>query len=139
ELLEWIDRCQSISAAARQLGISYRHAWVTVQAVNAAAGEPLVAAATGGRRGGGARLTPHGRLAVERFRRLRDELHQAAAALLPGLLEAPAGERLHVAAAVSLEEVLGLLTTDYALRQPGVQVRVVLGASDELAEQLAAG
>src|SRR5581483_11475482 len=65
ELLEWIDRCQSISAAARQLGISYRHAWVTVQAVNEAAGAPLVAAATGGRHGGGARLTPHGRLAVE--------------------------------------------------------------------------
>jgi molybdenum-dependent DNA-binding transcriptional regulator ModE len=44
ELLEWIDRCHSISEAARQLGISYRHAWVTVQAVNQAAGEPLVSA-----------------------------------------------------------------------------------------------
>ncbi len=31
ELLEWIERCHSISEAARQLGISYRHAWVQVQ------------------------------------------------------------------------------------------------------------
>jgi molybdate transport system substrate-binding protein len=139
ELLEWIDRCHSISEAARQLGISYRHAWVTVQAVNEAAGMLLVTAAVGGRRGGGARLTPQGQHAVALFRRLRDQLHQAAATLLPALLPAPVGERLHVAAAVSLEEVLGLLVNDFALRQPGVQVRMVLGASDELAEQLQAG
>src|SRR5581483_792638 len=139
ELLEWIDRCHSISAAARQLGMSYRHAWVTVQAINRAAGVPLVTAATGGSHGGGARLTPQGRHAVILFRRLRDRLHQSAAALLPSLLPGPAGECVHVAAAVSLEEVLGQLATDFALRQPGAQVRVVLGASDELAEQLIGG
>ncbi len=54
ELLEGIDRWCSISAAARQAGVSYRHAWVMVQEVNRAAGEALVEAATGGRHGGGA-------------------------------------------------------------------------------------
>ena len=52
ELLEEIDRRHSISAAARQAGVSYRHAWVMVQQVNEAAGEPLVEAVTGGKHGG---------------------------------------------------------------------------------------
>ena len=52
ELLESIDRCRSISAAAREMGMSYRHAWEQVQTINAAAGEPLVKAATGGVHGG---------------------------------------------------------------------------------------
>src|SRR5262245_54268609 len=68
ELLEGIDRHRSISAAARLLNMSYRHAWVTVQRINEAAGEPLVVAATGGVDGGGAQLTPLGRWAVSAFR-----------------------------------------------------------------------
>src|SRR5437899_12946567 len=86
ELLEWIDRCHSISEAARQMGVSYRHAWVMVQAINEAAGEALVTAATGGRHGGGAQLTARGRSAIALFRQLQDQLHRAAASLLPGLL-----------------------------------------------------
>ncbi len=139
ELLEWIDRCHSISAAARQLGISYRHAWVTVQAVNEAAGEPLVAAATGGQHGGGARLTARGSQAVALCRRMQDQLQQTAVALLPQVLATPQARVIHVAAAVSLEEVLGQLVSDYALRQPEVKVRVILGASDELADQIQSG
>ncbi len=148
ELLEWIDRLRSISAAARQVGVSYRHAWVQVQAINQAAGEDLVEAAAGGSHGGGARLTPAGRAAVALFRELRDRLRREAAALLPrlragataaGSAETTPPAALHVAAAVSLEEVLGQLTTDYALHRPGARVRVVLGASDELADQVLAG
>jgi molybdenum ABC transporter molybdate-binding protein len=139
ELLEEIDRCRSISAAARQAGMSYRHAWVLVQEINRAAGEPLVVAATGGRHGGGAALTAHGRLAVAVFRDLQEQLQRTAASLLPRLVPTSAAACVHVAAAVSLEEVLGQLLTDYALRQPAVQVRVVFGASDELADQLLGG
>jgi molybdenum ABC transporter molybdate-binding protein len=139
ELLEWIDRCHSISEAARQMGISYRHAWVMVQAVNDAAGEPFVTAATGGRHGGGARLTTRGRSALALFRQLQDQLHRSAAQLLPRLLPGSAAGQIHIAAAVSLEEVLGQLVTDYTLRQPEVQARVILGASDELAEQILRG
>jgi molybdenum ABC transporter molybdate-binding protein len=139
ELLEEIDRCRSISAAARQVGMSYRHAWVLVQGINRAAGEPLVEAATGGHHGGGARLTPHGRLAVTVFRDLQDQLRRTAAGLLPRLLPEFARTSVHVAAAVSMEEVLGQLLTDYALRQPSVRVRAVFGASDELADQLLGG
>jgi len=139
ELLEAIDRWHSISAAARQIGMSYRHAWLLVQSVNESAGEPLVEAATGGHHGGGARLTPRGQFAVAIFRELQEQLHQTAAGLLPQLVAAPESATLHVAAAISLQESLGQLLADYALRQPAVRVRVLYGASDELAYHLLAG
>ena len=139
ELLEGIERWHSISEAARQMNMSYRHAWLLVQSMNEAAGEPLVVAATGGSHGGGARLTPRGLQAVAVFRELQDQLHQAAAMLLPRLVQGPETPGVHVAAAVSLEEVLGQLLTDHALRQPAVRVRAVFAASDELAGHVLAG
>jgi molybdate transport system substrate-binding protein len=139
ELLEGIDRWHSISAAARQMRMSYRQAWLLVQSMNEAAGEPLVLAATGGVHGGGARLTPLGRWAVTVFRDLEQRLQQTAATLLPQLVQGPGTTSIHVAAAVSLEEVLGQLLTDYALHQPTVRARAIFGASDELADLLLAG
>ena len=139
ELLEGIDRWQSISAAARQMGMSYRRAWLLVQAINEAAGEPLVAAAVGGTRGGGAKLTPRGRAAVSVFRDLQRHVLHSAASVLPQLLEVPTTDALHLAAAVSLEEVIGQLLADYAMQQPSVRVRTVFGGSDELADHLLSG
>jgi molybdenum ABC transporter molybdate-binding protein len=139
ELLEGIQRHHSISAAARHMGMSYRRAWTLVQHINAAAGEPLVVAATGGVQGGGAQLTPLGLWAISVFRELQAQLRDRATGLLTHLCEAPADARIHVAAAVSLEEVLGQLLTDYALCEPAAPVRAVFGASDELADQILAG
>lgn len=137
ELLEGIDRWHSISAAARQMGMSYRHAWLLVQSANEAAGEPLVVTATGGTHGGGARLTEQGRWAVAAYRELEAQLQRTAEGLWPRL--AQDADALHVAAPVSLEEVLGQLLADYAVREPSVRVRAVFGASDELADHLLAG
>src|SRR5262245_30551328 len=105
ELLEGIDRDHSIRAAARGMGMSYARAWSLVQRVNEAAGEPLVIASAGGAQGGGAELTPLGRWAVGVFREARAKLDQAATGLLPRLREQAPSDTLHVAAAVSLEEV----------------------------------
>src|SRR5262245_38201384 len=74
DILEAIDRCGSISAAAGAIGIPYRRAWELVQGMNEAAGEPLVTTATGGVRGGGAQLTPLGRWAMAGFRELQGSL-----------------------------------------------------------------
>jgi molybdate transport system substrate-binding protein len=139
ELLEGIDRWHSISEAARQMDMSYRHAWLLVQSINRGAGRSLVVTASGGAFGGGARLTPLGRSAISVFREVQEQLHQTAASLLPRLVRAPSQASVHVAAAVSLEEVLNQLLTDYALRQPTTPVRAVFGASDELADHLLAG
>src|SRR5262245_15741276 len=70
ELLNHIDHLHSISAAARQMSMSYRRAWSLVQAINEAAGEPLVEAVTGGSGGGGAALTTRGREALAEYQAL---------------------------------------------------------------------
>jgi molybdenum ABC transporter molybdate-binding protein len=136
ELLEGIDRCHSISAAARAMKMSYRRAWLLVQSMNEAAGELLVEAAVGGLQGGGACLTPRGRWAASTFRDLQSLFDEKAG---PLAVAAAHDETIHVVAAVSLEEVLGQLLADYTSCAPAVRVRVVYGASDELADRLLAG
>ena len=78
DLLGHIARHKSISAAAREMGMSYRRAWSLVRDMNAAAGEPLVAATTGGPGGGGAALTARGEEAVEMYQALVARLLKAA-------------------------------------------------------------
>lgn len=140
DLLAEIARTNSISAAARCLGISYRHAWKLVQEANTAAGEPLVSAVVGGLKGGGAQLTPRGKLSLEVFEQLRGQVRETAAGLLQRvLIPTDRTATVHLAAAISLQEAIGQLLTEYALRQPSVRVRAVYGASNELAEHVLAG
>ena len=68
DLLERIDRLGSISAAARDMRMSYRQAWMLVETINEKFREPLVTTHQGGRRGGGTRLTPTGRKVVDCYR-----------------------------------------------------------------------
>jgi len=70
DLLDAIAKTGSIAAAARRLRMSYRRAWTLVKALNAAFRAPLVEAAKGGERGGGARLTPTGAEVLQRYRRM---------------------------------------------------------------------
>ena len=64
-LIEYIDSTGSISAAAREMGMSSRRAWQLVDAINASFSEPVVLTAIGGKRGGGAVVTDFGRRVVE--------------------------------------------------------------------------
>lgn len=54
-------------AAAKSMGMSYRHAWALVEDMNRLAPAPLVARLTGGKGGGGTALTPAGEAAIEHF------------------------------------------------------------------------
>ncbi|AKC68951.1 TOBE domain-containing protein [Pandoraea oxalativorans] len=67
-LLEHIASQGSITSAAKAAGMSYKAAWDAVDAMNQLAGEPLVERSTGGRGGGGTRLTPRGAKLVAAFR-----------------------------------------------------------------------
>lgn len=67
ELLQGIERTGSIRSAAREMGMSYRRAWMLVDVMNRAFREPVVEASTGGARGGGARVTPFGRDVLRRY------------------------------------------------------------------------
>lgn len=80
ELIERIGRTGSISAAAREMGMSYRRAWQLVEALNEDFREPVVETAIGGRRGGGAQVTRFGEGLVARFRAMEAKASSAIAA-----------------------------------------------------------
>ena len=78
ELLQWIDRAGSISAAARGMGLSYRRAWLMIDTMNRCFRHPLVTTSQGGARGGGAALTPAGHAVLDAYRELEAALAAAA-------------------------------------------------------------
>ena len=80
DLLEAIESTGSISAAARNMKMSYRRAWVLVETTNAAFVEPLVAANAGGKGGGGAQVTDFGRDILQRYRQMESKASQAVSA-----------------------------------------------------------
>lgn len=69
-LLESIQQTGSISAAARSMGMDYKRAWLLLDSLNQAFEEPVLAAATGGTKGGGAQLTAFGIELLRRYRRV---------------------------------------------------------------------
>ncbi|WP_199554899.1 winged helix-turn-helix domain-containing protein [Sandaracinobacteroides hominis] len=76
DLLEAIVEHGSISAAGRAMGLSYRRAWLMVEAMNRLFAKPLVETKRGGP--GGAALTEAGRAVLAEYRGLQAELEAAA-------------------------------------------------------------
>ena len=95
ELLEAIERCGSISAAGRAMGMSYRRAWDLVDTMNRCWTAPLVTSTPGGGVDRGARLTACGRDMLAAYRALETSILAASSqdaslqALLSHLLPAP--------------------------------------------------
>lgn len=87
-LLEKIGECGSISAAGRALDMSYRRAWELVEDIGRTFGKPVVESRSGGKKGGGAALTPWGHRLIASYR----AMEQAAAAAAAPHLDALAGE-----------------------------------------------
>lgn len=73
ELLQAIREAGSISAAAKQVGISYKTAWDRIDAMNNLADQPLVLRSAGGAHGGGTRLTEFGEKILSGFHALQTE------------------------------------------------------------------
>ena len=65
ELLKLIQKNRSISAAARQMGMSYMRAWTLIQTMNRSFKDPLALPTRGGKRGGGTELTETGLKVLE--------------------------------------------------------------------------
>ncbi|MCU0905968.1 MAG: LysR family transcriptional regulator [Rhodobacteraceae bacterium] len=85
ELLERIDRCGSIAAAGREMGMSYKRAWELVSTLNAMFRDPVVESTRGGPGGGGAVLTDAGRTVLALYRAFEAEALQGGAAQLEAL------------------------------------------------------
>ena len=76
-LLQLIDETGSLSAAAEQLGLSYRRAWGKVRDLEEHLGAQLVDSASGGVSGGGSRLTSEGVDLMRRYRRFSETAREA--------------------------------------------------------------
>ncbi|BDV44368.1 ModE family transcriptional regulator [Geotalea uraniireducens] len=72
-LLDKIDQFGSITKAAKAVGISYKTAWDVVNLMNNLADRPLVERTTGGKGGGGTRLTADGKEVINKFRIIQEE------------------------------------------------------------------
>ena len=70
-LLEAIEATGSINKAARTAGYSYRGAWLLLETASNLAHEPLTERATGGKGGGGSRLTPTARAMIMAWQELQ--------------------------------------------------------------------
>jgi len=79
-LLELIEATGSIRKAAAGMKMSYRKAWLLLKALETSFAGPLADTATGGAKGGGARLTPLGKAVARRYRSLEAKAAKAAGA-----------------------------------------------------------
>lgn len=77
QLLASIQRTGSISAAGREMGISYKHAWLLVDSMNGCFRSALVEAVKGGKAGGGASLTSLGLEVLECYRHMQEVAAEA--------------------------------------------------------------
>ena len=66
-LMERIREHGSITKAAKSMDMSYRRAWLLIDSMNRQAREPFVVTSTGGKNGGGTKVTPAGEKAITHF------------------------------------------------------------------------
>ncbi len=78
DLLDAIEATGSISAAARRMGMSYRRAWLLVDAMNRCFASPLIETHPGGGQQAGAVVTDEGRRLRAAYRALLDQAEGAA-------------------------------------------------------------
>jgi molybdate transport system regulatory protein len=80
KLLEALHETGSITAAAKRMKMSYMRAWTLIRTMNGCFKKPLVSATHGGPHGGGgALLTPAGRMALALYRRMDAQCQRAVA------------------------------------------------------------
>lgn len=84
-LLELVAETGSIRKAAAGMKMSYRKAWLLLKALKETFGEALVETTTGGKAGGGARLTRLGRFVVAQYRALERSARRAGGSAVDAL------------------------------------------------------
>jgi molybdate transport system regulatory protein len=66
-ILNAIERCGSLNAAAKELKMSYRAVWGKIKVTEEALGKPLLVKNQGGSAGGGSTLTPYAYTLMKRY------------------------------------------------------------------------
>jgi molybdate transport system regulatory protein len=73
-LLKAIRVSGSLSQAARNLDMSYRHAWLLVDDLNSSFREPVTVTITGGKGGRSVRVTEFGEMLIENYCKLEQDI-----------------------------------------------------------------
>lgn len=92
-LLELIEQTGSISAAGREMNMSYRRAWLLVESLNQTLGTAVIETRKGGSAGGGARVTDTGRDVIRHYRTMEHQAGQVCATELRALEALAVGEQ----------------------------------------------
>jgi molybdate transport system regulatory protein len=72
-LLEAIRDSGSLSRGARNIGMSYRRAWLLVESLKESFREPVIRASRGGKEGGGMSVTSFGDALIRSYRELEGD------------------------------------------------------------------
>jgi molybdate transport system regulatory protein len=88
-LLDAIAAHGSLSAAARSLPMSYKAAWDAIDSMNNISAEPLVIRSTGGKNGGGTKLTPYAQKLISMYKAIEIEYQQSLERLQQALADYP--------------------------------------------------
>jgi molybdate transport system regulatory protein len=75
-LLHAIQKSGSLRTAAQSLKISYQHIWDVIDAINRNSGRAVVVKRRGGPGGGGAVLSDYGKLLLQEYRLIEQELEK---------------------------------------------------------------
>ncbi|HEV2138886.1 MAG TPA: TOBE domain-containing protein [Nitrososphaerales archaeon] len=76
-LLRRVSETNSLTEAAKLMGISYRNAWDRIKRMESGSGKKILESRAGGASGGSSRLTPNGMAMFREFRRVRKYLFNA--------------------------------------------------------------
>src|ERR1700683_2147387 len=85
-LLEAIRDAGSLSQGARNIGMSYRRAWLLVESLKQSFREPVTLASTGGKDGGGMLVTEFGEALINNYRELERDFATLAARRLHAII-----------------------------------------------------
>lgn len=75
-LLERVKEYGSISEAAKSMKMSYKQAWEMLDSMNRQSKKPITEAITGGKGGGGTRITEEGHEVLKKFWKLYEVFKQ---------------------------------------------------------------
>lgn len=76
-LLKEIEKTGSLSKAAKNLGISYKKAWIIINNCEKRLGFRLLEKKTGGKKGGGSLVTQQGKIFLEHYEEFREDVKKS--------------------------------------------------------------
>ena len=94
-ILSAIDRCGSINAAAKDLGMGYRAIWGKIKTTEESLGNPLLTRTAGGKTGGGSQLTPLARKLLEEFEKIHGHVLGASDEFFDAVFQEKIKKELH--------------------------------------------